>query len=156
MKKSYLTLVNSLLVVILGFFGFQSCDKSKESPDMYGTPTADYKVTGRIVSSESGEAIPGIRVVVQQYRAEGVNDEYIYKSDTLFSATSGHFEYTQGGTGWDKVRLKADDVDGVENGHFKSLERSIEFTSKPEGASGWYKGMFTEDLGNVPLIPEEE
>jgi len=93
MKKKYLTLVNSLLVVLLGFFGFQSCDKSKESPDMYGTPTADYKVTGRIVSSESGQAIPGIRVVFENYWNDALQNETIYASDTLFVSSSGKFEF---------------------------------------------------------------
>jgi len=48
--------------------------------------------------------------------------------------------------------LKAEDVDGAENGSYRKLEIPVKFTSEPKGGAG----MYTADLGDVGLMTKEE
>ena len=161
MKKKLLIRYTKILSTCLVFLGFAGCS-SEEDPwkNMrmeYGTPTADYKVTGRIVSAESGKAIPGIRVVFEKYWIDALKNESVYRSDTLFVSSSGKFEFVGNRVTWGSpFRLKVEDVDGLENGYYRSLEKQVTFTSEPEGASGWYNGKFIEDLGDVELMTRDK
>lgn len=135
---------------LLAILGFGSCDK--EGPIfggggglcMYGQPHANYKFLGD-VKDETGEAIPGIRVVF--FPEE---DKPSYVNDTLYTDQAGHFEKDQLKYSWpDEARtakVKFEDVDGDANGRFetKIVKRdglTVKQTKKTDDA--WYKGDFT-------------
>ena len=146
--------VKSLIGSLLALLGFQSCDPSTifDGPDMYGPgpveygcPTAVFKFKGE-VTDEQGKPIPGIRIAVLP---NGEKDEYDYSfRDTLFTGTDGKVD-TVLTYDWPEYRdmaVKFEDVDGAENGSFKSKvlkgdDLTIEHTQKGDG--GWYEGEFT-------------
>lgn len=144
--------VKSLIGSLLAFLGFQSCDPSTifEGPDMYGPgpveygcPTAVFKFKGE-ATDEQGKPIPGIRIAVLP---TGEHEEY-YGCDTLFTDTDGKVD-TVLTYNWPYDKdfvVKFEDVDGSENGSFKSKSLSrdelmVEQTG--EGSGSWYEGVFT-------------
>lgn len=144
--------VKSLIGSLLALLGFQSCDPSTifEGPDMYGPgpveygcPTAVFKFKGE-ASDELGNPIPGIRIAVFPNSEE---DQY-YPRDTMFTGTDGKVDsvLTYDWPGIEGIVVKFEDVDGEENGSFKTKELkgkavTIEQTQKGDGR--WYEGEFT-------------
>ena len=144
--------VKSLIGSLLALLGFQSCDPSTifEGPDMYGPgpveygcPTAVFKFKGE-AADEQGNPIPGIRIAVFPNSEE---DQY-YPRDTMFTGTDGKVDsvLTYDWPGIEGIVVKFEDVDGAENGSFKTKELkgkavTIEQTQKGDGR--WYEGEFT-------------
>lgn len=51
-----------ILLYLLGLLGFASCGKTEDpTPAMYGTPTAEFTVKGRVVDPD-GNPVENIRV----------------------------------------------------------------------------------------------
>ena len=135
------------LTALLSLLGFSSCD-----PDdifggwgiaAYGQPHANYKVVGD-VKDPAGKPIQGIRVVVDPGQ-----DYYPYFQDTLYSDAKGQFQKDLRFSWPDEFKdgsVKFEDVDGAENGSFKTkvLKRSdLEVKQTAKGKGAWYEGDFT-------------
>jgi len=110
---------------------------------MYGQPSADYKLVGD-VKDQKGNPIEGIRVVVAP------RPESVYDNDTLYSDRNGHFEKERLIYSWPDdlkdVKVVFTDVDGVENGSFKTkelLRSSLEVKQTGKADGDWYDGAFT-------------
>ena len=136
--------VKSLIGTILALLGFHSCDSHIfDTRAEYGCPTAHFQFNGE-VSDESGNPIPGIRIVVHP---RGEQEEYAER-DTLYTDKNGKAEqalrYTWPDT--EGIEVKFEDIDGEENGSFKEKKLSgdavsVKQTEKGEGH--WYEGAFT-------------
>jgi len=146
-------------VKILSFccllLGFNSCD-NEEGGDWveYGSPSARYKVNGKVVSAEEPEkGIENIQVVLTLPE----EDEYIYWGDTVYTDRGGVFEINHADFPSNKIVIKFEDVDGVENGLFTDKSETVTLKKEDYKDGGsWYKGMATIDLGTVRLEPKEE
>ena len=55
--------VESLLSGTLALLGFAGCTNINDAPDLYGTPSVDYKVIGT-VTDEQGKPLKDIQVVL--------------------------------------------------------------------------------------------
>ena len=148
-----------LLGGVLTLLGFTSCEEGfidiGGGEDMYGVPSARYKVIGDVKNS-SGNPVKGIRVVVSP-------NPYNHRADdTLYTDEKGHFEKDPLRYKWPDdlvdVIVEFADVDGAENGSYrkKELKRSDLSVKQMEreGRDGWYSGAFTYTADAV--LDEEE
>jgi len=149
-KSSVLKFSNLMIAGILSLLGFGfSC----ESKDEYGSPSADYKVIGNVVSSENETAISNLKVVLTElyYEIGNAGDTTIYEnqSEVAYTASDGSYE-VQFNTYPDEqkdFKLTIADVDGDDNGSFASKDTTITFNDNElSGGSGWYSGMATKTI----------
>lgn len=118
----------------LGLASLPACDLINPQPCMYGTPSADYKVMGK-VTDESGSPIEGIKVYSTK---EPLNER------TSTSNKDGNFEHSVKVVR-DPFLMVFEDVDGdLNGGQFKSdtLEFKHEDFVKVKDGEGWYSGEF--------------
>ena len=129
--KKIITKSLSILGFTIPMFG---CD----APVMYGTPSADYEIKGKVLDAD-GDPIKGIKVEVQTYvvRPEPVTIQ------RKFSLDDGTYDASVQTFPVSKLRLVAQDVDGAENGgefEEKTVEldfSKIEYTGDKDA---WYWG----------------
>ena len=137
MKNAWKYLMGSLL----GLLGFGGCDIGS-GLEMYGTPTAEFKLIGDVKDSEN-HPVQGIRVVMTPHPFDGRND-------TLYTDAKGHFEgdylrYIDMGELRDGT-LYFDDVDGEANGSFLPCvvkREGLEVTQTRKGSGMWDNGSYT-------------
>lgn len=140
------------LLTMLGFSSMAGCDV----PVMYGTPSADYEIKGKVLDAD-GDPIKGIKVEVQTYvvRPEPVTIQRKFSlDDETYDASVQTFPVS-------KLRLVAQDVDGAENGG-EFAERTIELDFSKVEATGdkgaWYSGKFSleQDIVLEEKVSDEE
>lgn len=142
MKIKLLEKHNKFIAFILSLIGiggacsFGGC--AYGTPVEYGTPTATFKVTGK-VNTEEDEKIKGIRVIMY--------------NDTAYTDTDGKFKVqTVNFPAEVDLDIKFDDTDGELNGAFQSLDTIVSFVD-PEFKNGdghWYQGETSKEF-NVKL-----
>ena len=118
---------------ILGVLGFSACDNPPL--DMYGSPTVDFMVKGKVTDSE-GTPIKGI--VISSKR--GLSDDLSAVTDEKGEFVTNKIkEFGVMGT------LVFTDVDGADNGgDFETYEKDLSKfpqTQVKEG-EGWYRGEY--------------
>ena len=132
---------------ILSLLGFSGCNSVKNiiyPPAEYGMPNATYKLAGD-VSDTKGKPVKGIRVI---FEPEGVPDSW--DNDTLYTDAKGRFQLDRTkyifGAIDSNITFLAEDVDGEENGSFKSNAAvgngPITVTQTKKGDGKWYNGEF--------------
>ena len=126
-------IMQRLWFAILGVLGFSACDNPPL--DMYGSPTVDFMVKGKVTDSE-GTPIKGI--VISSKR--GLSDDLSAVTDEKGEFVTNKIkEFGVMGT------LVFTDVDGAENGgDFETYEKDLSKfpqTQVKEG-EGWYKGEY--------------
>ena len=118
---------------ILGVLGFSACDNPPL--DMYGSPTVDFMVKGKVTDSE-GAPIKGI--VISSKR--GLSDDLSAVPDEKGEFVTNKIkEFGVMGT------LVFTDVDGADNGgDFATCERDLSALPKTlvKNGEGWYKGEY--------------
>ena len=123
------------LLAVLGFGSLVGCE---QVPVMYGSPSADYEIKGKVLDAD-GDPIKGIKVEVQTYVAGPEPIPIIRK----FSLDDGTYDASVQTFPVSKLRLVAQDVDGAENGG-EFAERTIELDFSKVEATGdkdaWYNG----------------
>jgi len=131
----------SVLLIVLGFSA--ACEKIADEygtpADEYGTPHATFIVRGQIQSQENSTAISNIQVIMG--------------NDTSYADENGKYEAKNGDFPKDQTfTLKFNDIDGLLNGEFNSLDSVIEFKSPiyTDGDGKWYKGKTEKEL-NIKL-----
>ena len=109
----------------------------------YGCPHVDYKISGKVVNEE-GDPVAGIEV--------STHDGYGQKDTT---GVDGKFQISDSDISYpDRLSLK--DVDGEENGLYKSKQAPLgKFTQVEKGDGHWYDGVF-ESEGVVITVEKEE
>ena len=155
MKIKALNFWTKLISLCLVLLGFNACGEGdgNDPVDEYGTPSAEYKLMGKIVSEENQEkGIKGIQVTMNDIKYPREENKNV-KTDE-----KGYFTLQQEDFPRNKHVVNIEDIDGELNGSFEDKKIEIEFTDEDyEGGSGsWYKGAATKDLGVIKLTPKAE
>ncbi len=135
----------SFLLTILGFgavCSFNGCMYGDPVVE-YGTPFATFKVSGKVVSEITSNAIPNIRVVLE--------------SDTTYTDNSGNYQILNTNSPGNQAYLvEFKDIDGETNGEYQPLDTIVEFID-PEfsGGTGSWDWGETEKEVNVKLKNKE-
>jgi len=144
-KKQWFAFQNKSIRYLISFLGigsaviFNGCMYGSPVVE-YGTPSAVFKVTGK-VTSKAGEDIQGIKVVVERGGVTRTDGFGIYKTD--ISDFPEDQEY--------KVQFMDDD--GAQNGgEFVTLDTVVKFTDPKfeDGDGEWFSGFTSKEL-NVKL-----
>ena len=124
---------NWALAGLLSLLGFSSCGNQVEE---YGTPHADFKVTGR-VTDEAGEPLSGIRVVQTNLKSD-----FPSPYDTVYTASDGSFvrEYSLFPADSVYIHMKIEDT--AEPSIYESDSIAVGFAKGDlKGADGsWFLG----------------
>jgi len=154
-NRKFIKGTNWALAGLLSFLGFSSCDLTtpddRETPVEYGTPHAEFVVSGKVTDT-GGNALKGIRVVVpgvdhhQKASSGYFPDNPVITSelnDTLYTKDNGSFEYSYIGFPTnDSINIKMKFEDVSENARFETDSTKITFfSSELEGSKGgWFEG----------------
>jgi putative lipoprotein (rSAM/lipoprotein system) len=134
MKRNILKKYNRLISILLsllgigGSFNFTSCDGTGQVE--YGTPSATFKIYGK-VTSEEGEQIPYIKVKsALHYDSSYTNEngDYTLVLNSFPSDQDFYMEYS--------------DVDGALYGSYQTKDTIVEFNDPQfeNGDGSWYSG----------------
>lgn len=141
-KIGFLKAGNILLSALIALLGFHSA--CSPGGDEYGTPYAEFKLSGKTEAANTGQAIENIRVI-----AEG---------DSSYTDANGRYEKNiiTFGAQDGELLLKFEDIDGSDNGAFESLDTLIQYKASDfEGGDGsWYNGEASKTV-NVKLQPKK-
>lgn len=127
---------------LMGLGGAISACGAFISPDMYGTPTMEYRVSGKVTDSETGNPIPGIEV------------EYFNcwtGSQTVLTSDDGGFDVEAAHSPSDEVTLKFKDIDGPENGEYKPLELEVKLDKVADSSGAWDDGDYAAENVEVTM-----
>lgn len=155
MKKLILNLCRWALAA-LGVTGMISCDGDSDflpAPE-YGCPMMNFRVQGKVLSSETDKPVKGIAVIA-------IIDHHTYESqDTVWTADNGEFVCKDYASPSESVILKFTDVDGADNGgEFRTKKVEVPLTKQLEAGEDWNIGAYTaEDVAVElePVVPAEE
>ena len=141
MGKRFNHIFKVMGVFLLGILGFPSCSKEEPEPMQspyvnpgemrlaYGTPTAVYKVSGKVFTN-SGKPIEGIKVNVM--------------FTTIYTAGDGSFSGEVSYYPLDNVTISFTDVDGDKNqGEFQSLSVNVTPKQTGKGDGAWFQGTYS-------------
>jgi hypothetical protein len=155
MKNVY-TLYGKLLSLCLILLGFGACDNSQVL-DEYGSPSAKYKVSGKVIANDAQEQpIRNLKVSLTQYN--GPENPLTPVLPPITTDANGQFNIEGPAFPLHNFVLQIEDVDGPENGSFSKLTQEIKFQpSDYKGGDGhWYEGEASKDVGTIKLDPEQE
>lgn len=177
MKIRFLKLKDWLLMTAMGIFGLTACHNAKTvaqepiAPDnepavqpqpregmavMYGVPTMDFVVKGRVIDAE-GRPVQGMQVVLVNQTVDIAPDrmdegnvyvrDYIAQSSDTTDA-EGTFSCHTKDVPVEKQRLIIRDIDGNANGSYEDLMVDIRFSEQDQSGErrGWYMGTRTKDV----------
>ena len=170
LKRKRTALFSGIISFTLSALGFTSCDDfndNKEEPPiilMYGTPSAQFKILGKIVAEDTKQAVRDLQISVIEY-STWTDDAGIYyenqSSDTLRTKTKndGSFLFEHRGfPSAKKYIYLIEDIDGDANGRFQTKKDSILFKN-PNYNSGtdtwWDKGTATMDFKTITVKLEK-
>ena len=174
MKIKFLKLKNWLLLTLMGTLGVGACHSSKEvaqaqepEPEnqsrprsemalMYGVPTMDYVVKGKVLNTD-GKPVKGLQIVLVNNNIDLTadtiygNDEYVERyiqksSDT--TAKDGTFEVRSSDMPSGKQRILVRDIDGKRNGNIQNELLDVEFDMNNVGGQrgGWRMGTVEKEM----------
>ncbi|MBP9990189.1 MAG: radical SAM-associated putative lipoprotein [Bacteroidales bacterium] len=174
MKIKFLKLKNWLLLTLMGALGVGACHSAKDvaqTPEpepetqprprsemalMYGVPTVDYVVKGKVLKAD-GKPVKGLQVVLVNNNIDLTadtiygNDEYVERylqksSDT--TAADGTFEVKSSDMPSGKQRILVRDVDGKRHGNIQNELIDVEFDMDNVGGqrSGWRLGTAEKEM----------
>jgi putative lipoprotein (rSAM/lipoprotein system) len=133
---------NSIIAGILALLGFTtSCEKfgSGGVVCMYGTPSAEFIIKGKVTSLESDKPVPEIKVFI-------TGDTSKTDADGNYSLSSRAFPIDQ------SFNISFQDIDSTLNGEFENLDTIAVFKDAKyiNGDSNWYRGETSKEL-NIKL-----
>jgi putative lipoprotein (rSAM/lipoprotein system) len=164
MKKFIIKSFDKIIVILLGITGaFTGCNLDCSSyadvplsrfrypegtitPE-YGVRMGEFVIAGDIKNKENGKPIPNIQIIA-------VN------SDTLYTDSQGKYifkfrDFSLSNPQLPDVRLKIEDIDGVENGgKFASQEINVTFTDADKMNKRKCEGFYVK-TENIKLEKED-
>ena len=143
MKKRVLKFYRWILA-LLGFATVSaSCDDRSGSRMvcMYGVPTMDYKVSGKVVG-KSLDPVEGIEVSCSSS----------YGGTTVLSGADGAFTLADQAFPSDTLKVTFKDIDGVQNGSYRDTTVSVALKKVKSGDSSWNLGEYEASGVEVRLV----
>lgn len=139
---------------LLPFFGVSaviSCDNVINGPDMYGcppaeygTPTMEFRVSGKVVDSYTGKPVKGIAV--------SCDDDW--EDPKVITSDDGEFVYDSYGFPADRIVLKFDDSDGEDNGLYSPRKEQVNLKKAEAGTGNWDYGLYVAENLEVKLFED--
>ena len=152
-KFKCLKTYNALIVSLISILGFASSCDPLGGKAMYGTPSANYIVKGKVATGANAP-VAGIKVEMSTERNNGTERVSYLINSTSSAVGSGDYKVNSGGEfpNDQTFKIKFTDIDGALNGEFETLDTTIVFKDpKFTGGDGhWYQGQ-TEKEVNVKL-----
>ena len=145
--------VESFLSGALALLGFAGCSNIKDAPDLYGTPSVDYKVIGT-VTDEQGKPLKDIQVIVKNPNGWSYYDDNTSREslppqvipDTLYTDKDGKFTSNNvHAISVSKFTVEIQDIDGEANGgEFlqKQLTKNDFNEKRIKKGKGFYQGEY--------------
>jgi len=168
MKKIFRTFIkgtNWALADLMGLLGFACSEDDYPAPE-YGSPYADFMVTGK-VTNEQGVPLSDVRIVVpkvDQYQkptAGFIPGQTFFTEavdDTLYAAPNGSFEYTYHGfpiNDTTNIHLKFEDLSANSQLSPDSVKVAFLPADIKGGEDGWYRGKAEKNI-NITLKRKED
>jgi len=146
MKVKFYHWYNFLLGALLSVVGY-GCSSDGDKPVMYGSPTADYQISG-VVTDENGNPVEGIKVSLNHVDVRDGEVKVGYEKQSTKTDAEGRYtmdeKNVEGGIG--TTGLQMQDVDGEEHGGtFKEkvvLIDASEVKLVAPGHGAWDMGTF--------------
>ena len=110
-------------------------------PAEYGTPTMEFRVTGKVTDSMSGDPIKGISVTCD----EDYSDPEVITSET------GEFTYESTAFPKEKIKLRFNDLDHSADGSYLPEDVIVELKKALEGSGNWDYGFYIAEDVKVNL-----
>ncbi|MBN1819979.1 MAG: radical SAM-associated putative lipoprotein [Prolixibacteraceae bacterium] len=141
MKSKLLKSTNIIISFFLSLLGFSTaCDIIRYE---YGSPHADYILSGEVKSAKTGQPVPQIKVKAGY--------------DSTFTDNSGRYVITYVGFLMeDSLHVQFIDTDGATNNEYMPLD-TVAFYSDADFSGGdghWFKGTAYQELD--VLLKEKE
>lgn len=145
--------VESLLSGALALLGFAGCSNINDAPDLYGTPSVDYKIIGT-VTDEQGKPLKDIQVIVKNPNGWSYYDDNTSREslppqvipDTLYTDKDGKFTSNNvHAISVSKFTVEIQDIDGEANGgEFlqKQLTKNDFNEKRIKKGKGFYNGEY--------------
>jgi putative lipoprotein (rSAM/lipoprotein system) len=115
----------------------------------YGVPTAEYRVSGKVIDSMTENPIKGIAV---NRIDETTREEY---TDTVWTSKDGKFVCEGNNFPTGSIVLKFTDVDGTANGdQFQTKEVKVTLIKEQDGKGNWNYGVYAAEDLLIRLDPE--
>ena len=145
--------VESLLSGALALLGFAGCSNITDAPDLYGTPSVDYKIIGT-VTDEQGKPLKDIQVIVKNPNGWSYYDDNTSREslppqvipDTLYTDKDGKFTSNNvHAISVSKFTVEIQDIDGEANGgEFlqKHLTKYDFYDKRIKKGKGFYNGEY--------------
>ena len=127
----------------LGITAVGSCERFEPVAE-YGCPTMTFRVTGKIVNSDTGQPVKGIAVSCD----DDWDDPEVITSD------DGEFVYESYAFPADKIILKYKDSDGEANGYYISKEGPVILKKAQDGTGTWDSGLYVAE--NLQIKMDED
>lgn len=146
MKKLAIKTYGKIVTFTIAFLGIII---GNESCVMYGTPSADFIIRGKVTDVNTNQPIPKIRIVVPFLHSADYGD-------TVYTNLNGEYVVKQNDFPIfsEPRRVLASDVDGEENGLYLSDTLEFSFTKNDRikrGSGSWYEGTFEKKNQNFSL-----
>ena len=154
LNRKFIKGTNWALAGIMSAIGFSSCNVI-HGPMEYGTPHADYKVSGKVTDS-NGNRLQGIRVTIPEVNHDQRNDGFIPDepiithavNDTLYTKENGIFEYIYYGfpTKAVTVKMKFEDISEIARYETDSTAVTFSRSELKGGDKHWYSGKANKEV----------
>ena len=142
-NRKVLRFINSCIAVILPLLGIASCENPDDMMCMYGTPSAEFHISGR-VKNKLGENIEGIKISLN------TEENPVDKTNA-----DGSFNIDIYGLWPDKeIRLIVNDIDSTENGSYKTNTIYLSPKYQRDPNNSWNQIANIEDV--VITLDEED
>lgn len=178
MKIKYLKLKNWLLMTAMGLLGLSGCHTTKEATKptldvtandapaqssprnemavMYGVPTMDFVVKGKVVN-EQGKPVSGMQVILVNQTVdispESMQEDNPFVKDYIANASDttdaeGNFQCKTRDVPVENQRVIVRDIDGDHNGKYGDQMLNVTFTpdDQTKEANGWYRGTRQKEM----------
>ncbi|MDR2680658.1 MAG: radical SAM-associated putative lipoprotein, partial [Tannerella sp.] len=149
-NRKFIKGTNWALAGLLSLLGFSSCDIINGGAEEYGTPYAEFVVSGKVTDSDN-RGLQGIGVIVskadhyQRATSGFIPDRNIITHeilDTFRTKENGNFEYSYNGFPVnDSINIFMKFEDLSENVRYEADSVKVTFfSSELKGGKGWYEG----------------
>lgn len=132
MKKKLIKISNAVLTLLLSALGFSACGSSTQI-DMYGVPSADFVISGKVTDSENNP-IKNVQIAtVTDTTKTDSEGKYLLEIDRGFPAD---------------LKIEFKDIDKEENGSYETKQVVEKFKSSDfvGGEGDCYKGEATRTV----------